>query len=85
MVTEEFKASGSELLGKVKEIIREGNAKRIIIKNKDGKTILEVPLTLGVVGGVALTAMTPALVAIGTIAGLVTECSVVVEKEDEKK
>jgi hypothetical protein len=54
----------------------------MIIKKKEGKIMLEVPLTIGVVGGVALTAMTPALVA---IAGLVTKCSVVVEKADERK
>lgn len=85
MKTEEFKVSGSELIDKVKEIIKEGNARRIIIKNKEGKTTLEAPLTLGVVGGVALAAMTPLLVAIGAIAGLVADWSLVVEREDQKK
>jgi len=63
---EEFKVNGEELLGKVKEIIREGNARRLIIKDKDGKTMIEIPLTAGVVGIV----IAPALAARGDIAEL---------------
>lgn len=75
--TEEFKVSGDELVDKVKQIIKEGNVRRIIIKNKESKTLMEVPLTLGVVGIV----LAPVLAAVGAIAALVTECSVVVERE----
>lgn len=72
---EEFKVSGEELLAKVKEIIKAGNARRIIIKNKDNKTMLEIPLTLGVAGVV----IAPVLAAVGAVAALVTECTIVVE------
>lgn len=74
---EEFKVNGEELLAKVKEVIKEGNVRRLIIKDKDGKTLIEVPLTIGVVGIV----LAPVLAAVGAIAALVTECSIVVERE----
>ncbi len=74
---EEFKVSGEQLLAQVKRLIAEGNVRRITIKNKDGKTIVELPLTLGVVGAV----LAPPLAAVGAIAALVTECSIVVERE----
>lgn len=76
---EEFTVNGDELLGKVKKIINEGNVRRIIIKNKDGKKLVELPLTIGVVGAV----LVPVLAAVGTIAALVTECTIVVEREVE--
>ncbi|MGB4762029.1 MAG: DUF4342 domain-containing protein [Candidatus Saccharimonas sp.] len=74
---EEFKVNGEELLGKVKNLIKEGNVRRIIIKNKDGKQLIELPLTIGVVGAV----LAPVLAAVGAIAALVTECTIVVERE----
>ena len=73
---EEFRVSGEELLSKVKELIKAGNARRIIIKNDDGETLVEIPLTLGAVGVILL----PTLAAIGAIAALVTKCTIVVEK-----
>ena len=76
-VVEEFKVSGEELLAKTKELIKEGNIRRITIKNKDGKEILVLPLTIGVVGAVLL----PPLAAVGAIAALVTECTISVERE----
>jgi hypothetical protein len=75
---EEFTLSGSEALGKVKQLLKEGSIRRIIIKNKDGKILFELPLTLGVVGAI----LAPSLAAIGAIAALVTECTLVVERED---
>lgn len=75
--TEEFKINGEELVGKVKQLIKEGNVRRIIIKNKDGKVLIEFPLTIGVVGAV----FAPVLAAVGAIAALVTECSILVERE----
>ena len=74
---EEFKVSGEELLKKVKEVIAEGNVRRVIIKSKEGKTLIELPLTIGVVGAV----LAPPLAAVGAIAALVTECSITVERE----
>ncbi|AHB42732.1 hypothetical protein RAAC3_TM7C00001G0894 [Candidatus Saccharibacteria bacterium RAAC3_TM7_1] len=77
--TEEFKVSGEDLLKKVKDIINEGNVRRITVKNKEGKSIVELPLTIGVVGA----ALAPLLAAVGAIAALVTECTIVVERNEE--
>ena len=77
--TEEFKTTGEELIAKVKELIHEGNVRRLSIVNDEGKTLVEVPLTLGVVGIV----LVPTLAALGAIAALVTDCSIVVEKVEE--
>jgi repressor of nif and glnA expression len=78
MSTQEFNVNGEQLIEKVKSIIHEGNIRRIIIKNEEGKTIVEFPMTLGVVGVV----LAPGLAALGAIAALVTKCTIVVEKED---
>ena len=75
--TEEFRVNGEDLLKKVKEIIAEGNARKITVKSKEGKSIVELPLTIGVVGA----ALAPLLAAVGAIAALVTECTIVVERE----
>ena len=74
---EEFRVSGDELLKKVKELIAAGNARRIIIKSEIGETIIEIPLTLGAIGAL----IAPVLAAVGTIAALVTKCTIVVEKK----
>ena len=74
--TEEFRVEGEKLLTKIKELIHEGNIRRISIKDKDGKTVMEIPVTLGVVGIL----IAPQLAAIGAIAALLTEATVVVEK-----
>lgn len=73
---EEFKVSGEDVVRKVKELIKEGNVRRIIIKNEEGKTLVEFPLTVGVVGAVLL----PVWAAIGAVAALVTKCTIIVEK-----
>lgn len=78
MSTQEFQVSGEQLVNKVKSIINEGNIRRIIIKNEDGKTIVEFPVTIGVVGVL----LAPWLAALGAIAALVTKCTIIVEKED---
>lgn len=78
--TEEHKVCGENLVGKIKEIIHEGNVRRITIRNEDGKELVQIPLSIGVVG----TLLLPAWAAIGAIAALVTNCSIVVERgEDE--
>lgn len=80
MSKEEFKINGSELIAKVKELIHEGNARRIIIKNEAGKVLIEIPLTVGAIGAV----LVPVFAAVGAVAALVTNCTIVVEKKDEK-
>lgn len=74
---EKYQVKGSELMRKIKDIIKEGNIRRITITDKDGKTLLNIPLTFGVVGAL----IAPVLAAIGTIAALVTECTITVEKK----
>ncbi|KKP59780.1 MAG: hypothetical protein UR52_C0002G0008 [Candidatus Gottesmanbacteria bacterium GW2011_GWA1_34_13] len=74
---ETFRVTGESLLAKVKELIKEGNVRRITIKDKKEKTIVEFPLTFGVVGAMIL----PTLAAVGAIAALITECSITVERE----
>ncbi len=76
--TEEFKVSGEGLLQKIKELIREGNIRRIIIKGEDGKTLVELPLTIGLVGA----ALAPVLAAVGAIAALVANCTIIVERKE---
>ncbi len=76
---EEFSVSGEDVVKKIKEIVKEGNIRRITIKNEEGKTLIEVPLTIGVVG----VALLPVWAAIGAIAALVTKCTIVVEKIEE--
>ncbi len=73
---ESFKVSGDEILSKVKEIIKEGNARKIIIKNDKDEIIMEFPLTIGAIGVV----LAPIFAAVGTIAALATNCTIVVEK-----
>ena len=77
--TEEFSITGDELLAKAKELIHEGNVRRLIIKNEDGRTLVEIPLTFGVIGA----ALLPIFAAIGAIAALATRCTIVVERQDE--
>lgn len=73
---DEYRVRGEELLKKIKELIAEGNIRKITIKNKDGKPIIVLPLTVGVVGAV----IAPALAAVGAIAALVTDCTISVER-----
>ena len=76
---EEYKVSGDELVRKVKQIVHEGNIRRIVIKTEGGNTLLEFPLTVGVVGAVLL----PMWAALGAAAALITDCTIVVEKVGE--
>jgi hypothetical protein len=79
---EEFNLNGDEVVAKVKELINEGNIRRLSIRNEEGRTLLEIPLTFGVVGGVAVVALAPVLAAVGALAALVTRLSIVVERAD---
>ncbi len=77
--TEEFKVSGEAVVSKVKELVREGNVRRISIKNDEGRTLVEIPLTIGVIGTVLL----PVWAAIGAIAALVANLTITVERVGE--
>lgn len=76
--TEEFHVDGEKIVAKIKELLHEGNIRRVIIKDKDGKTLMEIPATIGVVGAL----IAPQLAALGAIAALLTEATVVVEKTE---
>ena len=77
---EEFKVEGEELLGRVRQLIHEGNIRRIIIANEEGKTLIEIPVTIGVVGALLL----PVWAAVGAVAAVVTNCTIRVERRDDE-
>lgn len=75
---EEFQVKGEQVLAKVKELVHQGNIRRVVIANEDGKALVEIPLTVGVVGALLL----PMAAAVGAVAALVTECTIRVERID---
>ena len=75
--TEKFEVRGEDVTEKIKELIKEGNVRKITVTSKEGKTIAEFPLTIGVVGVI----IAPVLAAIGAITALVTECTISVERK----
>ena len=77
--TEEIKATGESVVGKVKELVHQGNIRRVTIRDSKDRNLIDIPLTVGVVGAI----VAPQLAAIGAIAALLTDCSLVVEKLDE--
>ena len=74
--TEEFTINGEDLLAKVKDIIRQGNAKKITVRGKDGNEIISFPVTVGVAGII----LAPIFAAVGAVAALATECTIVIER-----
>ena len=76
--SEEYTVSGDDVVEKVKKLLHEGNVTRVIVKDEAGKTLLEIPATVGVVGVV----VAPWLAALGVIAALVTNCRIVVERRE---
>jgi hypothetical protein len=77
--TERYELDGEEVLAKIKELVHEGNVRRIIITSDEGKRLIEIPLTVGVVGALLL----PVWAAIGAIAAVVTKCTIEVIRTDE--
>lgn len=76
---EEFKVKGEELIGKIKDLIHEGNVRRIIIKDEDGKTFLEIPVTIGIIGAL----VAPILAAVGAVAVMAAKFTVEVVRSEE--
>lgn len=74
---DQFKVYGHELLLKIKELIKEGNVRRIIIKNEKDKVMMEIPVTFAVVGAF----FAPVLAAVGALAALMTKCTIEVERK----
>ena len=81
--TEEIKVTGSELVDRIKELVEEGNVRRLIIRKPDGESLLEIPLTAGVAVGGVVTIMAPVLAALGALAALIAEFKVEVVREDD--
>ncbi len=77
--TETFKLDGGKVLDTIKDLIHQGNIRRIILKNEDGKTLIEIPFTLGLVGA----ALLPIFAAVGALAAVVTRMVIVVERIEE--
>lgn len=77
--TEEFKVESDAFIPKIKELIQEGNIRRVIIKNEEGRTLIDIPLTIGVI----TTLVAPQLAALGALAALITHGTIVVEKVEE--
>jgi hypothetical protein len=75
----EFKVTAEELLGKIKELIHEGNVRKIIIKNEKGETYLEIPVTIGLIGAL----LAPVFAAVGALAALAANFTIEVEKKEE--
>jgi Flp pilus assembly pilin Flp len=75
---QEFTVTGDQVVATVKELLREGNVRRLIIKNEHGATLIEIPLTIGVIGA----ALLPVFAAVGALAALATRCTIVVEREE---
>lgn len=76
--TEEFSVNADQVVEKVKQLVAEGNVRRIIVKNEQGESVVEFPVTLGVVGAVLL----PVFAALGAAVALMTKCTIIVERRD---
>ena len=81
---EEIEVAGSQLVDRVKELVSEGNVRRLIIRNQAGETLLEIPLTAGVVVGGALTVFYPLLAALGALAALVARIKIEIVRSGDK-
>jgi hypothetical protein len=76
---EEFKVKGEEAIGKIKELLHEGNVRKLIIKDEDGKVYLEIPVTLGLVGAF----LAPTVAAVGALAAMVAHLKIEVIRTEE--
>ena len=77
-ITEEFRVEGGEIMDKVKELLKEGNTRKIVIKNEKGEQLIAIPVTVGAVGVL----LAPVAAAVGAMAALLTKCTIVVEKKE---
>lgn len=82
--SEQLVVTGENLLAKVRQVLHEGNVRRIILKREDGTSILEIPVTAGVAVGVLTAAVAPALVAVGAVAAVVSQVTLEVEREGDR-
>ncbi|HEX5418709.1 MAG TPA: DUF4342 domain-containing protein [Gammaproteobacteria bacterium] len=78
---EELEVAGSELLDRIRELMKEGNTRRVTIRSSDGTELMTIPLTIGVVAGGLITIAAPLLAALGALAALMTRCKLEVVRE----
>lgn len=83
--SEELMIKGSELVGRVKELIKEGNVRKIVVLKENGDVLFEVPMNTGVAVGGVLTMMAPVLAGLGAAAALLTNVRVKVERTDKNE
>lgn len=76
---DKFRVAGDKVIATIRELIHEGNVRRVVIKNDDGRTLIEFPVTIGVAGAV----LVPVWAAVGAIAAIVTDCTIEVERTDQ--
>lgn len=76
---EKYKVAGDRVVSTIKELIHEGNVRHVVIKNDEGRTLIEFPVSIGVAGAVLL----PVWAAVGAIAAIVTQCTVEIERDDQ--
>jgi hypothetical protein len=81
--TEEYKVSADESVAKVKQLVQEGNVRRVIIQTEEGRTLIEFPLTVGVAAVAGVLLLAPLLAAVGVLAAILTDLTIVVEREEE--
>ena len=81
--TEEYSVSADEAVKKIKEVLDEGNVRRIVIQTDEGKTLIEFPLTIGVAAAAGVLLLAPLLAAVGALAAIVTDMRIVVERVEE--
>ena len=81
--TEEYRVSADESVAKVKQLVQEGNVRRVIIQTEKGRTLIEFPLTVGVAAAAGVLLLAPLLAAIGALAAILTDLTIVVEREGE--
>ncbi|MDX2161078.1 MAG: DUF4342 domain-containing protein [bacterium] len=81
-LNEQFEVAGNQLVDRVKELIEEGNVRRLIIRNPDGRTLLEIPLTIGAVAGGALLFFNPVIAGLGAVAALVARVTIEIVREE---
>lgn len=84
VIVEEFKISGDALVAKIKDLIHQGNIRRIILKNENGHTLIEIPMTVGVIGGTMGAVLFPIVAAVGVIGAMVAHLTVVIERRESK-
>ena len=82
VTVEEFKISGDVLVAKIKELVRQGNIRRICIKTKEGRTLIKIPMTVGAIGVILSAVVFPVITAVGVIGAMAAQLTIVIERQE---